>query len=116
MGNNFGKFEEFKDIVERRVSETIEATKRHVIDYFKTSKYYNAEIPRVKENCVKEQCNPICSHGLCTGNPSIEGLIAHFKIGRFIYIYMKKEANLRYKVDTNKSVAKLQIKLLIKLH
>jgi len=87
MGNNFGKFEEFKDIVERRVSETIEANKRGVKDYFENHKDYNTEeIPRVKENCLKEHCKPICTHGLCTPHiPSIEGLISHFKIGRFIY-------------------------------
>jgi hypothetical protein len=88
MGNKFGKFEEFKDIVERRVSETKEAKKRGVKDYLEISEDYNAEeIPHVKENCLKEHCNPICSHGLCTPHiPSIEGLIAYFEIGRFIYI------------------------------
>jgi len=89
MGNKFGKFEEFKDIVERRVSETIEANIRGVIDYFEKRKDYNSqEIPHVEEKCLKEQCNLICTHGeLCTPNMApIESLITYFKIGRFIYI------------------------------
>ena len=88
MGNDF------KKIVEERVSETREANERGLIDYFKESKYYNKEdIPRVEEKCLTGTCDRICENEVCSNPPPP----AYFKIGRFTYIDENGELDVQSK-------------------
>lgn len=78
MGNT--NIKELKEIVKTRIK-----TSKDVKDYLENLENLDTNFPLVEERCLapNANCTPICKKAICTGNPSIKGLIAYFEKGRF---------------------------------